>query len=268
MGNILSFSANSINSSSKYIDESIEELIYYPPNTAPENFTKLNTSKSILRVIKDKNGYAVPFVHIKPDKQIIDGCVVYSHGNAMDIYTAFSYASHISNLCGIDVVVYDYIGYGLSRETKPSETNCYNSIEAVVKYVGESLGYNKNKIYLYGQSLGTGVTVDYVSKHDWTTPILLVSPYKTIANVACDSSLTKPIDKFASVYKLDKVNCPVKIIHGTNDTVINVSHGRELYDKLKDKSLSPVWMKNIGHNDILYQITRNQYCDVFINKIL
>lgn len=62
-------------------------------------------------------------------------------------------------------VSYDYIGYGMS-EGEPSEENCLKSLSLVVDY------YNNYKELLIGQSLGTGVVVDYVSTNEWTLPII------------------------------------------------------------------------------------------------
>lgn len=54
---------------------------------------------------------------------------------------------------------YDYSGYGqLSR--KPSEQNTYAGIEAAYKCLIENFGPNEEEIVLYGQSVGSGSTVD------------------------------------------------------------------------------------------------------------
>ena len=63
------------------------------------------------------------------------------------------------------VVAFDYQGYGLS-EGEPSESACYQDLACVVDYVNRALLTPNRNIYLVGQSLGTGVVIDYVSKRD------------------------------------------------------------------------------------------------------
>ena len=106
-----------------------------------------------------------------------------------------------------------------------------------------------------GQSLGTGVTIDFVHRNrEWTTPIILVSPYKTIVSVVSDTSLRSVYDKFETINKINNIKCPVKIFHGDNDNVINISHGKQIYEELNQKVFEPTWLAGIGHNDILNAI--------------
>jgi hypothetical protein len=140
-----------------------------------------------------------------------------------------------SNLFGLDCVCYDYVGYGLSKCANnidivyPTEDGCYRSIEIMM----DVLNKKYDKIFLVGQSLGTGVCVDYCSKTDWIDPIILISPYKSLVRVMADSCLSSTIDSsFNILDKVPKLKCPVKIIHGKNDKLICVEHGVEILNKI------------------------------------
>lgn len=39
------------------------------------------------------------------------------------------------------------------------------------------------------------------------------------------------------------------VIHGTDDEVIDFSHGLEIYDKLP-VTVEPLWVEGAGHNDV------------------
>ena len=122
--------------------------------------------------------------------------------------------------------------------------------------------YKKN-IILVGQSLGTGIVAEYVSKNEWTTPIVLISPYKTIASVVTDSSFKEMVDKFKTIKKLKHISCPVKIIHGQDDNIIHISHGQEIYNKLNEScKMKPLWIPSCGHNDILTKIGSSDWKEV------
>lgn len=157
---------------------------------------------------------------------------------------------------------YDYIGYGLSEQKSPSEQLCYDSMEATMNYLMNEMKISPKNIFLMGQSLGTGITVDYIYKYEWSNPVILISPYKSICKVVYDTSLVSPIDKYKTLEKLKKIYCPIKIFHGDADDVININHGMTLYKNLNNKSLSPVWLKNIGHNNILDAIEKEHLMEV------
>lgn len=52
-----------------------------------------------------------------------------------------------------------------------------------------------------------------------------------------------------SVDKIKDILSPVIVIHGTDDEVIDFSHGLEIYDKLPE-ALDPLWVEGAGHNDV------------------
>uniref|UniRef100_A0A8C2PHG7 Abhydrolase domain containing 17A n=1 Tax=Capra hircus TaxID=9925 RepID=A0A8C2PHG7_CAPHI len=45
------------------------------------------------------------------------------------------------------------------------------------------------------------------------------------------------------------ITSPVLIIHGTEDEVIDFSHGLALYERCP-KAVEPLWVEGAGHNDI------------------
>ena len=171
------------------------------------------------------------------------------------------YFKALSDALSVVVIGYDYIGYGLSKKALPTETNCYLSMDHCMNHVF-SLGFKQSQIYLVGQSLGTGVTMDYASKNNWTNPIILISPYKSICRVAVDSVIVSCVDKFETKKKLPKVQSPVKIFHGTADELIHIDHGKDVYDNLQNRAFKPVWFEEVGHNDILNHITTEHYQEV------
>lgn len=58
-----------------------------------------------------------------------------------------------------------------------------------------------------------------------------------------------PIHPFDSIEKISKITSPVLIIHGTEDEVIDFSHGLALFERCP-KAVEPLWVDGAGHNDI------------------
>lgn len=54
---------------------------------------------------------------------------------------------------------------------------------------------------------------------------------------------------FYSIDKVPKINSPVLVIHGTEDEVINFSHGMAIYKRCP-RAVEPLWVEGAGHNDI------------------
>jgi len=294
MGSAISCITNAHSSSRTYVDDYIDNIIYNPPVITQTEIGTLNALSQCGKIssffcyTKNNDGIAAFKTNIINDpinnqqsesesksksesesESETEKYIIFSHGNGCDIYKMCEYfvnLASIINACTntkVNIICYDYIGYSISAPKTPSEQGCYDSLEAIMCYVQNNLHVNPQNIYLIGQSLGTGVVIDYVSKNKtWTTPIMLISPYKTICRVVLDSCCVNPIDKFTSIYKLQNITCPVKILHGEQDRIINISHGKEMYDKLINKSLQPVWFEDTDHNDIIDKILPDHYLEV------
>lgn len=52
-----------------------------------------------------------------------------------------------------------------------------------------------------------------------------------------------------SIDKITKVASPVLVIHGTEDEVIDFSHGLTMYEQCP-RAVEPLWVEGAGHNDI------------------
>ena len=53
----------------------------------------------------------------------------------------------------------------------------------------------------------------------------------------------------SSIEKVSRIPSPVLIIHGTEDEVIDFSHGLALYERCPS-AVEPLWVEGAGHNDI------------------
>lgn len=115
-------------------------------------------------------------------------------------------------------------------------------------------------IILYGQSIGTVPTVDLATKHE-VGAVILHSPLMSGLRVVFRNTkrtwffdafpryflnghiwfLLKQI-YFFSIDKVSKVKSPVLVIHGTDDEVIDFSHGIGIYERCP-KAVEPLWVE-------------------------
>lgn len=60
-----------------------------------------------------------------------------------------------------------------------------------------------------------------------------------------------PFDKFENVKKIERVTCPVLVIHGTSDRTIPLYHGHRLFE-VANEPKQALWMEEAGHNNVVY----------------
>lgn len=78
-------------------------------------------------------------------------------------------------------------------------------------------------------------------------------------DVCLSLSLLPPLSlhSFYSIEKITRVTSPVLVIHGTDDEVIDFTHGLALFERAP-RTVEPLWVEGAGHNDVeLY----GQYLD-------
>ncbi|KTG27109.1 hypothetical protein cypCar_00006810 [Cyprinus carpio] len=174
--------------------------------------------------------------------------VLFSHGNAVDLGQMSSFYIGLGTRINCNIFSYDYSGYGVSTG-KPSEKNLYADIDAAWQALRSRYGISPENIILYGQSIGTVPTVDLASRYECAA-VILHSPLTSGMRVAFpDTKKTYCFDAFPNIEKVSKITSPVLIIHGTEDEVIDFSHGLALYERCP-KAVEPLWVEGAGHNDI------------------
>ncbi|KAI7747944.1 hypothetical protein M8C21_030569, partial [Ambrosia artemisiifolia] len=144
-----------------------------------------------------------------------------------------------------NLVGYDYSGYGQSTG-KPSECNTYADVDAVYKCLKEKYGVKDDQLIVYGQSVGSGPTIDLASRIPDLRGVVLHSPILSGLRVLYPVKRTYWFDIYKNIDKISLVNCPVLVIHGTSDEVVDHSHGKQLWELCKNK-YEPLWLTGGGH---------------------
>lgn len=174
--------------------------------------------------------------------------VLFSHGNAVDLGQMCSFYISLGTRISCNIFSYDYSGYGVSTG-KPSEKNLYADVDAAWQALRTRYGISPENIILYGQSIGTVPTVDLASRYECAA-VILHSPLTSGMRVAFpDTRKTYCFDAFPNIDKVSRITSPVLFIHGTEDEVIDFSHGLALYERCP-KAVEPLWVEGAGHNDI------------------
>jgi fermentation-respiration switch protein FrsA (DUF1100 family) len=184
-----------------------------------------------------------------------DYIILFSHGNAEDIGDDGTMLEGIRAL-GFSVFAYDYQGYGTSTG-KPSERHVYDDAQAAYDYVVNSLHVSPARIIIFGRSLGGGPATELASRHP-VAGLVLESAFTSAFRVMTRVSIL-PFDKFNNLKKIKMVRCPVLVIHGARDSVINPLLGKQLYAAANDPKQF-LWVEKAGHNDLPF-VAGDQYAE-------
>jgi fermentation-respiration switch protein FrsA (DUF1100 family) len=188
--------------------------------------------------------------------------ILYFHGNGEDLGYDAAMLREIGEFTGCSVLGIDYPGYGLTPG-KPSEDGCYAAADAAFVELQKTYGYTPDNIVVFGRSLGTGVAVDLAARHN-VKGLILVSPFTSTFRVITKVKLL-PIDRFDSLAKIDRVRCPLLIVHGERDEVIPFTQGNQLFEAAENavsKKFLPI--PDGRHNDGI----PGAYAEQYGNEIL
>ena len=150
---------------------------------------------------------------------------------------------------GFGVLAINYRGYGGSTGT-PSEAGLLRDADADYAFAVER--YGKDRIIVWGESLGTGVAVGLTSERP-VARVILESPFTSIVDVAASIYWFLPVrlllkDTFHSDARIGRVSAPVLVIHGERDSTISIAFAERLYAMIKGPK-SFLRLPEADHND-------------------
>ena len=172
--------------------------------------------------------------------------VLYAHGNAEDLGQLAPWLEEMRR-AGFAVVGFDYRGYGMSTGAPPSAVGAVHDMEAVYRWMVDTLRVPPSRIVLYGRSVGSGPATDLAARVPVGGLVLesaFVSAFRVMTRVAL-----LPFDRFPNLRHIRRVRAPVLVIHGTDDEVIPVSHGRRLYEAVAAPKQA-LWVEGAHHDDV------------------
>ena len=238
-----------------------EKLIFLPTQLAQDYQFQFNHEFEELFFETDV-GTMINAIHFKVENP--KGVILYFHGNAGDLSRWGKIAEYFVQK-NYDVLISDYRTYGKSKG-KLSEKAFYIDAQYCYDYLLKQ--YSEDNITLYGRSLGTGIA-SYLASQNNPGQLVLETPYYNIADIAKHRFPIFPVEKllkykFPTHQYLQSVECPITIIHGTEDAVVPYSSGKKLLGSATDHKITFVTIEGGRHNNL---VEFNDY-HMAITKIL
>jgi fermentation-respiration switch protein FrsA (DUF1100 family) len=222
-------------------------ILLYPVPNEPPPAVPLGSKLLSLRASDGASVHALQF----PPPSDHARTIVLFHGNGETIASDVPLAQTLHRR-GLGVVLAEYRGYGVSRESgKPSETGLYLDAEAVLDAL-KAQGIGADRTALMGVSLGTGVVAE-MARRGRAAALILVSPYTSITAMARRTAPFLPVswvcpDAFDTLSKARMIGVPTLVIHGDEDEVVPFAMGRSVAAAVPGAALKVV--PGGHHNDL------------------
>jgi uncharacterized protein len=177
--------------------------------------------------------------------------VLYFHGNASSLLAQMELQDLLLSE-GWDFVGIHYRGYPGSTGA-PSEAGLHQDAMAAWNWVMQELNIQAGRIAIHGRSLGGGVAAQLAAK---VSPgaLVLESTFTSLVDLAREQFRWLPVGRilehrFMTRDFAGQVSCPLLVAHGSADSIIDVSHGKELARLFRADEY--IEAPRIDHNDLL-----------------
>ncbi|MEQ9425604.1 MAG: alpha/beta fold hydrolase [Cyclobacteriaceae bacterium] len=226
-----------------------EAFIFQPDSLTPNHQYHFNSEFEEFNLTA-QDGARLNALHFKAHEP--KGVILYFHGNAGNLDRWGEVVEYHVQL-GYDAIIMDYRKYGKSTG-KWSHNKFLSDAELFYDYTQEH--YPEDRITVYGRSLGTG-PASWVASRNRPAKLILETPYTSMVEMGRNFYPIAPVGlliryNFAPKRYLQKVNCPIYILHGTSDMIVPFKFGQELFEMFNgEKQIELISIENGGHNNLV-----------------
>ncbi|AUP78635.1 alpha/beta hydrolase [Flavivirga eckloniae] len=198
----------------------LQDYMLFKPEKLPADF-QFNYDNQAFKEynLETRDGAMINGVRFFP-KGESKGVVLYLKGNSKSIKGWGKFAVDFTRH-GYNVLMVDYRGFGKSTGRR-SQKAIKRDLQVIYNKIKELTA--EDKIILYGRSLGSGFAAKLASMNH-PKMLILDAPYYSLTKVTARYAPFMPLSILLKyplpTYKwLKYVQCPIHIIHGTNDKLI------------------------------------------------
>ncbi|MBT8181742.1 MAG: lysophospholipase [Eudoraea sp.] len=197
----------------------LQDYLMFKPEKLPKDFLFEYEHQEIEEYnVETRDGAILNGLRFKAQNP--KGIVFYLKGNSKSIKGWGKFAVDFTRH-GYDVLMVDYRGFGKSTGRRTQKA-IKRDMQVIYNKIKENV--DEKYIILYGRSLGSGFAAKLASMNN-PRMLILDAPYYSLSKVAKKYIPFMPLSlllKFPMpTYKwLQYVNCPIHIIHGTDDRLI------------------------------------------------
>ena len=165
--------------------------------------------------------------------------LVFFHGNAGDLRNRI-YKLNLIKDFDINFLIVAYRGFS-GNNGKPTEIGLYEDARSTLNWLTKQK-IKEDQIIIYGESLGTGVSIEVAQNKEFAG-IILESPFTSMVDAGKFYYPYLPVslllkDKYETVKKLKNVNIPILVMHGKKDKIVPFHMGKQVFQKANTPKFS------------------------------
>lgn len=197
----------------------LQDYMLFKPEKLDKDFQYFYENQEVEEYnIETRDGALINGLHFKVEKP--KGVVLYLKGNSKSMKGWGKFAVDFTRH-DYDVFMIDYRGFGKSTGRRTQKA-IKNDLQLIYNKMKEKV--DEKYIILYGRSLGSGFATKLASTNQ-PRMLVLDAPYYSLRKVTARYAPFMPMSVILKypipTYKwLKYVECPIHIIHGTNDKLI------------------------------------------------
>ena len=169
------------------------------------------------------------------------------HGNAGPIENRFYKINKLSKY-DQNILLISWRSYS-GNDGEPTEDGLYDDARSAIKWLEEK-NISKKDIIIYGESLGTAVSIEIAQNNNFKG-LILEAPFTSMIDAAKFHYPYLPVsimlkDKYLSYKKIKNVISPIFIMHSTGDDIVPFRMGEKMY-KLANSPKSSYFVDENEH---------------------
>jgi alpha-beta hydrolase superfamily lysophospholipase len=159
--------------------------------------------------------------------------LLYLHGARWNVMGSASRIRRMQEM-GFSVLAIDYRGFGKSSAGLPSEQTAAEDARAAWEWLARH--FPDRARYVFGHSLGGAIAIDLATGLQDASGVIVEGTFTNISDVVSNFKwgwlpLSMLItQRFESIDKVRRLNAPLLVVHGSEDSLIPATLGRRLYE--------------------------------------
>jgi len=246
------------------IPKIVDKIMFRPlKESFPIEFDKLIDVEIPQKDGKTIHAILCPFQNKKYDPSA--PILIYAHGNMGNVSTRQSFIITLAFELQINVLAFDYRGYGKSHSEKPTENKSYQDLSSVHAWALSTR--NPRSVVFWGESIGCAVMIGYLAKMcpkiKFPSRVILNAPFTSMHDMArkfvpfAFTPLTYWVEAFQSLENAKAIAKKVDlekdikfyVVHSPTDEVVPFHQGVQIALTL-NTTVKPL---TGGHNDLNFE---------------
>ena len=250
-----------------YVYSKQRSLLYIPNIDNYDDESLIVNAKEVY--IENSDGNKLRSVFYESSKPTKNTLLMF-HGNAGPIENRFYKLNKLSKY-NQNILLISWRSYS-GNEGSPTEQGLYDDAKSAIKWLQDK-GYESKDIIVYGESLGTAVSIEITQNKNFKG-LILEAPFTSMVEAAKFHYPFLPVswmlkDRYMSKDKIMNISTPILLMHAKGDTIVPFWMGEKMYELANEPKINYFIDENehlVTYDDELMNKMDNFYKLIGVNE--